>query len=195
MKWFPNTYDASEDMRRESIDPASRYDATLEKQRKHGSTRLSATFAEARPWNFMSSSQAPNLNNSSSRKRRSLFGGRTPTARSDRPLEFYESGSLSRVGSHITVAPGVHELGGSETTTPNAIGHNASRTPRSGLENLRSSIFSNRRRSTKLSHAGSDAAEPAPPYSNRNSRFRPSLDIRRNTNNSRSDGESQLTIA
>lgn len=177
MKWFPNAHDASDDMARESPLSTSQWDAPSEKQKKVTPSRLSATFSDSRPWNFISSSQASDRSSSSSRKRRSLFGNRNSASSS-------------------SIAPSAETLNGHASPRPSCATHSsvrqdlglgglasasASKTSLSG-DAWRSSFFS-KRTSTRLARAGEELSR----YGNN---VRSSMDFRRRDDDSEEACES-----
>lgn len=140
MKWFPNTNGTHEDVRREPAVPAYQFDSSMERPKKSSHARLSSTFSDSRPWHLISRSQPSDMNNGSSRKRRSLFGLRdlsrpsTPTTESS-----YSSGPASPFessSSHNSVSR-KSGLGPSRPAQP------MTQTPRASMsmENWRSSMF------------------------------------------------------
>ncbi|KAL1302462.1 hypothetical protein AAFC00_002854 [Neodothiora populina] len=74
MKWFAVSNDGADNMRDDTWGQSAQYDESL---KKDSNPRISSTFADTRPWNFKSSSQASERSSSSSRKRLSLFGARS----------------------------------------------------------------------------------------------------------------------
>lgn len=151
-------------MRRESAAPVYQYD-TLERQKKSGHGRLSATFSESRPWNFISSSQAIDRSSSSSRKRRSLFGHRSSTTPS--------TTSTAEAPSSRMASPRVSLCARRETdpagSRPEPTLIQSPRTSFSGMDSWRSSIFS-RRRSTRAPTYGEHVTESGAPLSRYGSR-------------------------
>ncbi|KAF1346677.1 hypothetical protein BDV97DRAFT_224210 [Delphinella strobiligena] len=173
MKWFANMHDVSEELRREPFD----FDALGDKHRKSALPRLSASFTESRPWNFVSS-QVSDHNKSVSRKRRSLFGHRSLTTSSVKPeAESSPPGHTNMTNTSFFDALDERESGPS-VSRPKVFSR--SRTSLSGPESWRSSIFT-RRTSTRLSEFGNAETEPGSSLARLSSRIshaRPSTDHR-----------------
>lgn len=179
MKWFANTHDVPDELRRDFFDS----DALGDKQRKSALPRLSASFTDSRPWNFVSS-QVSDHNKSVSRKRRSLFGHRSHTTSSVKPEAESSPYSHADLTNMSFFDASDERESGPVNSRPK--GMPRSRTSLSGPESWRSSIFT-RRTSTRLSEFGDAETEPGSPLARLGSRIshaRPSIDHRAKSNES-----------
>jgi len=175
MKWFPNAQDVSEDTRQEVVFTPSQYGQILEKQKRSSHARLSSTFTETRPWNFMSSSQGSDRSSTSSRKRRSMFGSRSSTASSGMSTaEVFLAGSRSpREESVVHIITGLEPA--SSDSRPVSVVTPSLRPSILGHQNWRSSLFP-RKKSSKSVKGDPGASEKQPAAYGRNPSTRSSLD-------------------
>ena len=145
-KWFLQ----NEDSYHPEIDSAPK------KSRKSmtgpSASRLSATFSESRPWNFMTSAHSSDRSSTSSRKRLSLFGPRSSTTSS---ADLFSSSYSSPRDSALTQVSRPEAV--AQIDRPESRFSTESKTTVSGPnDNWRSSIFA-RKRTTR--YKASDAKD------------------------------------